>query len=454
MVYRLIRLIFRIAMRVFFSRIEVESYGNVPETGPVILVSNHTNALVDGLVIGGCLRRPLTLTAKSTLAKKPLLDILMRAAGVIALHRRQDIGQGADMTANEPALARLRALLGRGGAVCLFPEGKSYSEPGIQPFKTGAARIALGCLEENENCADLLIVPTGLYFQKKSVFRSKAWIGFGTPIRVLQWSLDNPGSGARELTGLLEDRVRALALNFDERGRSELFTRAADLLATSGQAPPELGLRPQPRVAEQVHLVHALQNGFEKLRKSESARLDILESRMEGYRASLARHAVATHEVFLPMSAGRAAFFALRELELLVLGLPIALWGLLNHLLPLLLVRALAPKLTRDEDQFATNVVFISIVIFPVFYILQIIFAALFLPGGWLLLYLVSLPYSGMYAVAWSDRVRGAVRRTRTYLLWRLRPGLQQRLAEEGRDIIAGINRLAQLLEADDGSRA
>jgi hypothetical protein len=163
---------------------------------------------------------------------------------------------------------------------------------------------------------------------------------------------------------------------------------------------------------------------------------------------------VAPHEVFLRINGGRAAFFVLRELELMIFGLPIALWGLLTHMIPLTLVNALAGKITHEEDQFATNVIFISVILFPVFYLLQLAIAAHYLPTGWLLLYLVSVPYSGAYAIAWFDRLRGAFRRSRTYLLWRIRPKLQQRLAEEGRCIISEIRRLDEQLEADYGTRA
>ena len=43
----------------------------LPDAGPVLLASNHPNALVDALVIGCTLRRPVTLTAKATLLENP-----------------------------------------------------------------------------------------------------------------------------------------------------------------------------------------------------------------------------------------------------------------------------------------------------------------------------------------------------------------------------------------------
>jgi glycerol-3-phosphate O-acyltransferase / dihydroxyacetone phosphate acyltransferase len=452
--YRLFRLVFRAAMQVFFSRIELEGIDNVPEAGPVLLVPNHTNALVDGLVVGCCLRRPVVMTAKTTLADNPVLAFMMRAANVVTLQRREDARNDREMAKNEDAFGRLLELLAAGQAVCLFPEGKSHSDPGLRPFRTGAARLAMTFVDGEQADKSLPIVPVGIHYQRKSRFRSRAWIGFGEPLDVRAWRRRNPQGDVRALTARLRERVKALTLSFDQRSRSETLLAAADLLSTGGEAPPELGLRPIPRVAEQLRLVHALQNGRARLMAIEPQSVAVLEQRVVAHRALLRQLAVAPHELFLPMHAGRAAFFVLRELELVLLGLPLALWGLINHLLPALLTGSLARKMTRDEDQFATNVIFVSVFLFPLFYSIQTAVAAQFLSAGWLLLYMISVPYCGAYAVSWFDRVRGAYRRSRTYLLWRSRPDLQRALAREGRDILSEIRRLNDLLEAGHGSAA
>jgi len=447
MLYRLLRVAFRLAMRIFFSRIEVEGLENVPESGPLLLVPNHTNALVDGLIVAGCLERPVTLTAKSTLVSYPLLPVLMRAVNVITFQRREDVGQGADPSANASALDEARARLAAGAAICLFPEGSSHSEPKLRPFRTGAARIALDYLEQYGDAGGLRIVPVGLHFERKHNFRSRSWIGFGAALSVAGWRRDHPEGDARALTRRLEQEVAALSLNFDARARLELFSRAADVLATGGEAPPRLGMRPRPRLSEQIRLIHALQRGHEQLRETEGERFETLERRIESYSAELSTLGVKPHEVYLEMDFRHAALFLLRELGRVIVGLPVAAWGLVNHLLPLLLVRSLMGKVVRDKDEFASGAIFLGLCVFIPFYLLLLSLAAWLLPTGWFLVYAVSLPLSGVYAVGWFDRIRGALRRSRTYLRWRSAPLLQSRLAAEGREIIAEIERLDEQLE-------
>ena len=62
-----------------------------------------------------------------------------------------------------------------------FPEGISHDEPELQPLKTGAARIALGAMERH-GPLPVRIVPVGLTFEEKGVFRSRALLVVGEAI--------------------------------------------------------------------------------------------------------------------------------------------------------------------------------------------------------------------------------------------------------------------------------
>ena len=45
------RLLARLLVRVFFRRIELEGADHLPKDAPVVLVANHLNGLVDGLLL-------------------------------------------------------------------------------------------------------------------------------------------------------------------------------------------------------------------------------------------------------------------------------------------------------------------------------------------------------------------------------------------------------------------
>lgn len=83
----------------------------VPPTGPVILAANHIG-VVDGPLVHGVVRRGTHLLVKQEMFHG-VVGLVLRAAGQIPVDRLN----------GRPALATALAVLRRGGAVGIFPEG-------------------------------------------------------------------------------------------------------------------------------------------------------------------------------------------------------------------------------------------------------------------------------------------------------------------------------------------
>jgi 1-acyl-sn-glycerol-3-phosphate acyltransferase len=134
------RALSRLLIRVFFRQVEVQQAARMPPTTPVVLVANHINGLVDGLLLMAKLDRFPRFLGKSTLFKIAPLWPFLKLAGVIPVYRQVD---GATGEQNASAFRRCHEILARGGLVALFPEGISHDLSSLQPLRTGAARIAL-----------------------------------------------------------------------------------------------------------------------------------------------------------------------------------------------------------------------------------------------------------------------------------------------------------------------
>ncbi|HEU4557390.1 MAG TPA: lysophospholipid acyltransferase family protein [Longimicrobium sp.] len=452
MIYRVMRALWRAALFAFFRRIEVQGRANVPRRGPVLMVANHTNAFVDPLLVLTRLERPVTLTAKSTLRKNPLLGPLIRALHVIEFHRAQDVAEGADPAKNEGALDACARRLAEGGCIVIFPEGVSHSDPAMRPFRTGAARIALAYVDAHPAGPPLTLVPTGLHFEAKERFRSSAGLVFGEGVDVHAWRREHPAADAPELTALIEARIRALTANYPAEREIEIFGRAAELLHAGGEAPPPLGQEPGEDWRSHVGLIHRLQAGREWLARDRQAELRGLEERVRGFARKLAKLGVTPAELFLPMEVPRAAFFVFRELELLIAGAPLFAWGWINSLPAYAATKALVGKMSKDRDHFASNSVFLGIPVFLLFWMVQTVAVALLASAGWAFAYALSLPYTGAVALLYRDRAGGAWRRARTFLLFARRPSHRRKLVDEARSIVADLQRLAAEWEAGQAS--
>ena len=154
-----------LVLRIFFRRVSIAGLENIPRDAPVIFAPNHPNSLVDPLFLLAFAPREVVFLAKEPLFRMPIIGRLVRWAGAIPVFRKQD---DADMSRNHETFTRVHQLLARGGAVAIFPEGMSHDDPQLRPFKTGAARMALGATAMGPADRPVQIIPTGLYYTAKT----------------------------------------------------------------------------------------------------------------------------------------------------------------------------------------------------------------------------------------------------------------------------------------------
>lgn len=211
----------------FHRRVDVLHHDRLRIDGPTLLVANHANGFVDPAVVAASLRRVPRFVAKATLWKFLPARPFLALAGVIPVYRRVD----GDTTGNTSTFRAVHDVLARGGAVAIFPEGTSSDRPALETLRTGAARMALGAVDE---AGEITILPIGLSFESRVGLRPAAAVFVGEPIRVDEWRTSSGHAGAgeddrdavRDLTACIRERLTAVSPEFaslDER----LLLRAA-----------------------------------------------------------------------------------------------------------------------------------------------------------------------------------------------------------------------------------
>jgi 1-acyl-sn-glycerol-3-phosphate acyltransferase len=206
MIYRLLHWVSGIMLHWFYSEIRVEGAASIPQSDPMLIAVNHPNAMVDSLIAAWIVPRRLRMTAKATLLNNPLVGFLFRLIGVVPLSRASDQLGGAahDRGRNRQSFDEIVGALRKGGAVLIFPEGRSNSDA-LMPLKTGLARIALEA--RARGVRSLSIVPIGLNFENKAEPSSRVLARVGAPISIDSWRGDSP----RELTDVLAERLSEIA---------------------------------------------------------------------------------------------------------------------------------------------------------------------------------------------------------------------------------------------------
>jgi 1-acyl-sn-glycerol-3-phosphate acyltransferase len=436
----------RFVLSVFFRRVEILGTERIPATGPLIVVANHQNGLVDPVLVLAHLGRPVRLLAKSTLWKIPVLSSLLDLAAAIPVHRRED--RGSDPGANLETFARCHELLAKGGALAIFPEGTSHDRPALQPLKSGAARIALEA-EARFGPLGLRILPVGLLFEEKTAFRSRALVVVGEPIAAAPPTAGESAAAARALTAAVEEGLRRVTLNFESWDEARLIDRAAELFAGE-----ELGLPGGRSLGEEFGRQQALLAGSDELATRHPERIAALTSAVAGYDRLLRAARLTDAQVV----AGRALLPAfgtlLRALARLFLRLPVALLGIAANALPYQLARLAALPMRSQPNQVATYKLFPSLLLYPLTWIGEALAAGWLLGGGAAWVTLLLAPASGWVALRFLEEQERLRREVRAFLLLRTRRSLHALLRARREAIRSELQALARQASAASAARS
>lgn len=411
----------RFTLRIFFRRVETEGLERVPRSAPVMFVLNHPNSLVDPVFILCLAPRPVSFLAKAPLFRVPVIGWLIRTAGSIPVERRQD--PGADLTKNREMFARVRAHLSAGGAVALFPEGTSHSDPRLKPMKTGAARIALGVHSD----PPLVIQPVGLFYTAKQTFRSEALVYFGETFEVSPAPLgpdgEPPADRVQEVTEQVGRALGEVTLQADAYEAHDFVARTERILASQRRESDDA---PRPELADEFAFRRRILAGYNALRARDPVRLEKIRHRVFRYEDRLRGAGIDPWDVPVGrLRAGRMLLalvtFLLRFALLLPLGVP----GLIVHYLPYRLVGLLSKRAVgRYEDTLATAKAAAAFIVFPlVWIILGVVFWRWLGTAAGLVAFLLGFPsgYAALRLSETADRALGAVRALGLWLLGRRR---------------------------------
>ncbi|HEX6557811.1 MAG TPA: 1-acyl-sn-glycerol-3-phosphate acyltransferase [Longimicrobiales bacterium] len=402
--------------------------------GPVLVVANHPNALLDPLIIFRVAGRVVRPLAKEPLFHHPLIGPVLKALGGLPVYRKQD--HPDLMHQNEQTFAAAVAALHAGDAVQIYPEGQSHSEARVNPLKTGAARIALRAEQEASWQLGLHITPVGLTYARKSFFRGRAvaMIGDSFDVAAFRDAHDSdPTAAVQQLTAHIAQQLAALTLVLTNTEDAVLIDTAERLYAR------EKGLatwREAEGLGTRLPRMQAFARGLAWLRTHEPARHARLARLVRRYHQQA--ELLGAREGDVPPKYGfrGVAWYVTREAVMLAVGLPLALLALPVWYPPYALNRAIVQRLHVDETGMATYKLGLAIVLMPLTWLIWVAVGWLWRGPRVALGLAVLLPMLGLVLQQWSGRWEKVKQDSALFLRVVVRPGIGDRLAQQRRELV------------------
>lgn len=382
--YDLVVKLVHLLLRMFFRRVEVSGLENIPAEGGGVLVSWHPNGMIDPALIFEAFPRTVVFGARHGLFGVPVLGWIMRSVGTVPIYRAQDAGEGADpearRIANQKSLDALAEQLVRGSFTCLFPEGDSHDAPHLLELKTGVARFYYRARQLSEGPPPA-IVPVGLHYDAKRIFRSNVLVSFHPPIRLPDALDRTPPEDEpdderrarwRALTDIVERTLHEVVHATESWEVHHLMHRARKLLRAerSHRAGSQLD---KPTMQERTRAFARIWTGYEARKRSHPDEVAALEHRIREYDADLRALRMEDHELD---RGPRIVNFWLGALLLLQVGLvylllpPLLLVGYLVNAPPAAALWLLTRRAAKKRKDEASIKVLAGAVVFPLTWLL------------------------------------------------------------------------------------
>ena len=173
------------SVRSSFRKYQVEGLENIPKEGSVIWASNHTNALMDPMVMLSSTEGRKVFVARADIFKKNWARKALTFLRVMPIYRIRD---GIDAVKhNDWAIEQATNVIMDGVPFVIFPEATHRAKHSLLKLSKGIFHIAESAIEKSADDEPVYIQPIGVEYSDYFRFRNKVLVKFGKPANVTEF---------------------------------------------------------------------------------------------------------------------------------------------------------------------------------------------------------------------------------------------------------------------------
>jgi 1-acyl-sn-glycerol-3-phosphate acyltransferase len=190
----------------YFRKIDVVGYENIPKEGGVLFSPNHQGAFLDPLIVGSMIPKKITSLTRSDVFGGPF-QWFLDSFQMLPVYR---IRNGySNLKKNDQTFAKCYELLSKGKYMMMFSEGGHHDEYYLQRLSKGSSRLVYQAQKQFPD-KKIYLQPVGINYGHHRQPRCTLHLVFGEPIEVNP-SLDPQLTEAENiniLRDLLEQKMK------------------------------------------------------------------------------------------------------------------------------------------------------------------------------------------------------------------------------------------------------
>lgn len=195
-----------------YRRFEVHGQENLPKTGSLIYGINHSNTLMDALVVLATSHHKKVFMARGDIFANPTVAKILRFLRILPLFR---IRNGvAAVKNNTDSMEQAVDVVHDHVGLYMFPEGRHRTKHSLLQLSKGIFHIAMDSNKEFGEEQPVYIVPVGIEYGDYFRYRSTCMVHFGEAINVTDFirnsTEENDAVLMNQLRAMLSQRISKL----------------------------------------------------------------------------------------------------------------------------------------------------------------------------------------------------------------------------------------------------
>ena len=217
MLYAILKVIVRLAARIFCRKIIINKPELLKEKGPMILACSHPNSFLDAVLMDILFEKPIwSLTRGDAFLNKRITKLFYKLK-MLPVYRPSEGVE--NLSENYKTFDACIELFKKGEIVLIFSEGLCENEWHLRPLKKGTARLAYKCQQEN---IPLKILPVGINYSSFKRFGKNLFVNFGNIFSANDFDKDlSDGAWNQVFNNKLQQELSPLVYEIEKKDKKK-----------------------------------------------------------------------------------------------------------------------------------------------------------------------------------------------------------------------------------------
>jgi 1-acyl-sn-glycerol-3-phosphate acyltransferase len=217
MLYSVLKVIVRLAAKIFCRKIIINKRELLKEKGPLILACSHPNSFLDAVLMDILFEQPIwSLTRGDAFLNKSVTNLFYKLKMLPVYRPTEGV---ENLSENYKTFDACNELFKRNQVVLIFSEGLCVNEWHLRSLKKGTARLAYKCQQEN---IPLKILPVGINYSSFKRFGKNLFVNFGNIFSANDFDKNlSDGTWNQVFNNKLQQELRPLVFEIEKDDKAK-----------------------------------------------------------------------------------------------------------------------------------------------------------------------------------------------------------------------------------------